>query len=212
MLISGGIDSPVAAFMMARRGLSLHAVHFYSYPYTSPRALLKVRDLLALVGRYAGEIPLTVVPFTRVQEAIRDFCPDELSTLILRRCMVRVAERVARARDCHALVTGESLGQVASQTLLALGVTDAVSHMPVFRPVIGMDKTDIIQIARRIGTFETSILPFEDCCTVFTPRHPRTRPTKEQIAAAEQYLDADALLDEALAGVRKIWIAPNAKK
>ncbi|MEA4824825.1 MAG: tRNA uracil 4-sulfurtransferase ThiI [Clostridiaceae bacterium] len=197
LLISGGIDSPVAAYMMARRGLSLTGIHFFSYPYTSPRALQKVRDLLAIVGRAAGDIPLVVVPFTRVQEVIRDNCPDELSTLVLRRCMMRVAQRIAYKKDCHALVTGESLGQVASQTLLALGVTDAVTDMPVFRPLIGMDKTDIVKIAREIGTFETSILPYEDCCTVFTPKHPKTKPKLYEIEAAEQKCALDDLLNEA---------------
>ena len=197
LLISGGIDSPVAAYMMARRGLCLHGVHFFSYPYTSPRALQKVRDLLAIVGRAAGDIPLTVVPFTQVQEVIRDKCPEELSTLVLRRCMMRVAQRIAREKDCHALVTGESLGQVASQTLLALGTTDAVCEMPVFRPLIGMDKTDIVRIAREVDTFETSILPYEDCCTVFTPRHPKTKPKLRELEAAERLCELDALLDEA---------------
>ncbi len=197
LLISGGIDSPVAAYMMARRGLYLQGVHFFSYPYTSPRALQKVRDLLSIVGRAAGDIPLTVVPFTRVQEVIRDKCPEELSTLVLRRCMMRVAQRIAREKDCHALVTGESLGQVASQTLLALGVTDAVATMPVFRPLIGMDKTDIVKIARAIDTFETSILPYEDCCTVFTPRHPKTKPKLSEIEAAERACALDDLLEEA---------------
>ncbi len=197
LLISGGIDSPVAAYMMARRGLYLHGVHFFSYPYTSPRALQKVQELLSIVGRAAGDIPLTVVPFTRVQEVIRDKCPEELSTLVLRRCMMRVAQRIAVKKDCHALVTGESLGQVASQTLLALGTTDAVCRMPVFRPLIGMDKTDIVKIAREIDTFETSILPYEDCCTVFTPKHPKTKPKLAEIEAAEAACDLDALLDEA---------------
>ncbi len=197
LLISGGIDSPVAAYMMARRGLALTGIHFFSYPYTSPRALQKVRDLLAIVGRAAGDIPLIVVPFTRVQEVIRDRCPEELSTLVLRRCMMRVAQRIAWKKDCHALVTGESLGQVASQTLLALGVTDAVADMPVFRPLIGMDKTDIIKISREIDTFDTSILPYEDCCTVFTPKHPKTKPRLAEIEAAEAKCALDGLLDEA---------------
>ena len=197
LLISGGIDSPVAAYMMARRGLALTGIHFFSYPYTSPRALQKVRDLLAIVGRAAGDIPLIVVPFTRVQEVIRDRCPEELSTLVLRRCMMRVAQRIAWKKDCHALVTGESLGQVASQTLLALGVTDAVAEMPVFRPLIGMDKTDIIKISREIDTFDTSILPYEDCCTVFTPKHPKTKPRLAEIEAAEAKCALDELLDEA---------------
>ena len=197
LLISGGIDSPVAAYMMARRGLSLHAIHFFSYPYTSPRALQKVRDLLEIVGRAAGTIPMTVVPFTKVQEVISDKCPEDLSTLVLRRCMMRVAQRLACREDCHALVTGESLGQVASQTLLALGCTDAVCRMPVFRPLIGMDKMDIMRIARSIDTYETSILPYEDCCTVFTPRHPKTKPKIAEIEAAEAACDLDALLDEA---------------
>jgi len=197
LLISGGIDSPVAAYMMARRGLYLHAVHFFSYPYTSPQALQKVRDLLDIVGRAAGDIPMTVVPFTKVQEVIRDKCPEDMSTLVLRRCMMKVAQRIARREECHALVTGESLGQVASQTLLALGCTDAVCTMPVFRPLIGMDKLDIMKISRAIDAYETSILPYEDCCTVFTPRHPKTKPKVDEVAAAEAACELDDLLEEA---------------
>ncbi|MBE6930225.1 MAG: tRNA 4-thiouridine(8) synthase ThiI [Ruminococcaceae bacterium] len=201
LLISGGIDSPVAAYMMARRGLTLHAIHFFSYPYTSQRALDKVKKLLSIVARWSGPIQFTVVPFTHLQEEIRDHCPEYLSTLILRRFMVRAAEAVARDNGCAALVTGESLGQVASQTLLALGCTDAVCNMPIFRPLIGMDKSDIVKIARQIDTFETSILPYEDCCTVFTPRHPETKPKLAQVEAGEAMIDGEALLAEALSQV-----------
>lgn len=208
ILISGGIDSPVAAWQMARRGLSLHGVHFFSYPYTSPQALEKVKTLLGIVARYCGPIPLTTVPFTHIQEAIRDHCQEELFTLIMRRFMMRLSQSVAEQYDCQALITGESLGQVASQTLPAIAVTEEVCHMPVFRPLIGSDKTDIIAVSRKIGTFETSIEPYEDCCTVFTPKHPRTRPTLGPILGAESGLDIEALCAEALAGAETHVIRP----
>lgn len=206
LLISGGIDSPVAAYMMAKRGIELTAVHFASPPYTSERAEEKVVSLLTQVAQYAGRMNLFVVPFTHIQEEIRDRCPEELFTLIMRRFMMRCASALAEKEDCGALITGESVGQVASQTIPALACTDAVCDRPVFRPVIGMDKEEIIGIARRIGTFEISIQPYEDCCTVFTPRHPRTRPKLALLEEAEQALDVEALVQEALNGVylRKI--------
>ncbi len=202
VLLSGGIDSPVAAYMMAKRGIELEAVHFASPPYTSERAEMKVKSLLREVGEYAGRTTLHIVPFTKIQEAIGKQCPEELFTLIMRRFMMRIATRLAEQRDCGALITGESVGQVASQTIAALQCTDVVATLPVFRPVIGMDKEEIIAIARKIGTFDTSIQPYEDCCTVFTPRHPRTRPRVSDLEQAEQRLPMEALVDEAMAGVR----------
>ncbi|MBO5797918.1 MAG: tRNA 4-thiouridine(8) synthase ThiI [Clostridia bacterium] len=203
LLISGGIDSPVAAYMMAKRGLELTAIHFASPPYTSERAEEKVISLLRQVAKYAGRISMHIVPFTRIQEEISRRCPEELFTLLMRRCMMRIAERIAVADNCHSLITGESLGQVASQTAQALACTDAVCTLPVFRPVIGMDKEEIITIARRIDTFDISIQPYEDCCTVFTPRHPRTRPTLAMLEEAEQALPLEELMAEAIAGVRR---------
>ena len=203
VLISGGIDSPVAAYMMAKRGIRLTAVHFASPPYTSERAEEKVATLLEKVGRYAGHMTMFIVPFTHIQEEIRTHCPEEYFTLIMRRFMMRLAQRIARQEDCGALITGESVGQVASQTIPALAVTDALAEMPVFRPLIGMDKEEIVTVARKIGTFETSILPYEDCCTVFTPKHPNTKPKRYKVEEAERALDIDALLEEALAGVRQ---------
>ncbi|UZT82469.1 tRNA uracil 4-sulfurtransferase ThiI [Caproicibacterium sp. BJN0003] len=196
ILISGGIDSPVAAWMMARRGLELSAVHFASPPYTSERAEQKVVDLLTEVSAYAGRIYMFTVPFTHIQEAIRDHCPEEYFTILMRRFMMKAAERIAQKEDCRALITGESLGQVASQTLQAICCTDEACSMPVFRPLIGDDKRDIVAMAQKIGTFETSIEPFEDCCTVFTPKHPRTRPNLKDVLQAESVLPVEALLDE----------------
>lgn len=206
ILISGGIDSPVAAYMMAKRGVQLTAVHFASPPYTSERAEQKVISLLEKVGRYAGRMSLHIVPFTHIQEEIRRLCPEEYFTLIMRRFMMRLAQKVALQEDCGALITGESLAQVASQTIPALAVTDALAQMPVFRPVIGMDKEEIVSIARRIDTFELSIQPYEDCCTVFTPRHPNTRPKLYKVEQAEAVLDVDALVEEAMAGIRILEI------
>ena len=206
LLLSGGIDSPVAGYMMAKRGLELCAVHFFSYPYTSERAKEKVMELAELLTHYAGRMEVYVVPFTEIQEAIRDNCPEDMFTLIMRRFMMRLAERVAQEHDAGALITGESLGQVASQTMEAMNVTGAVCSMPVFRPVIGMDKEEIVQISRKIGTFETSILPYEDCCTVFTPKHPLTRPKKFKVEEAEKVLDVDALVEKALAGVECVTL------
>ncbi len=209
VLISGGIDSPVAAWMMARRGVELTAVHFASPPYTSERAEQKAADLLRRVGEYAGRMTMFTVPFAKVQEEILARCPEEFFTVIMRRFMMRAAERIAVGQGCGALVTGESLGQVASQTLQAIACTDAAARMPVFRPLIGMDKVDIIALARRIGTYDLSILPYEDCCTVFTPRHPRTRPALEAVLRAEEPLDAEALLADCAARVKTTKIEPN---
>ena len=198
ILLSGGIDSPVAAYMMAKRGVELFGIHFFSYPYTSERAKQKVIELARLVGVYAGNIKIAMVPFTKIQEEIRANCKEEYFTLIMRRFMMYIAEKLAVSNNCGALITGESLGQVASQTMEALGVTENGINLPVLRPVIGMDKEEIVEIARRINTFETSILPYEDCCTVFTPRHPRTKPKLEYILAEEQKLSFEELADEAI--------------
>lgn len=202
LLISGGIDSPVAGWMMAKRGIVLDAIHFASPPYTSPQAEMKVHDLLRQVAVYSGDIGLYTVPFTEIQEQIRDNCPEELFTLVMRRFMMRIAERIARREDCAALITGESVGQVASQTILSLGCTDAVVGMPVFRPLIGMDKDEIIVRARAIDTFDISIRPYEDCCTVFTPRHPRTRPRLSLLEEAERTLKVEDLVERAAAGAK----------
>ena len=206
ILISGGIDSPVAAWMMAKRGINLDAVHFASPPYTSPRAEQKVIDLLRQVAKYSGPIRLEIVPFTEIQEQIGQHCPEEYFTLIMRRFMMEIAEGLARRSGSLALITGESVGQVASQTLKALCVTDEMVHMPVFRPLIGMDKSEIIGISRKIETFEISTLPYEDCCTVFTPKHPRTRPDAERVRQAEAALDRQALIEKAISGVRALLV------
>ena len=209
LLVSGGIDSPVAGYMMAKRGLEIEAIHFAAPPYTSEHAKQKVISLCQEVGRYAGRIKLHVVGFTRVQEEIRDKCPEEFFTIIMRRYMMKIAERLARQNGCGALITGESVAQVASQTLYALGCTDVACELPVLRPVIGMDKNEIIAISRRIGTFETSILPYEDCCTVFTPRHPRTKPKLHQVLAAERGLDEEALIAGAMENIETIMAYPD---
>ncbi len=199
LLVSGGIDSPVAGWMMAKRGLQLTAIHFAAPPYTSKRAEMKVRELVSIVSKYSGRVNFAVVNFTEIQETIREKCPEELFTIIMRRLMMKIAVRLAERDGCGALVTGESLGQVASQTLGALACTNAVSTIPVFRPLIGMDKDEIITISRKIGAFETSVLPYEDCCTVFTPKHPRTRPTLELIEKAESAVDWDEMIERAIA-------------
>lgn len=188
VLISGGIDSPVAAYMIAKRGVRLTAVHFASPPYTSELAEMKVHELLEKVGAYAGRINLFTVHFTALQEAIRDNCPEEMFTVTMRRIMMKVASRIARWQGADALITGESLGQVASQTIHALKCTDECAELPVFRPCIGMDKSEIIEISRKIDAFDISIRPYEDCCTVFTPRHPVTRPKMEKVLEAEARL------------------------
>lgn len=202
LLISGGIDSPVAGYMMSKRGLQLTAIHFAAPPYTSQRAEMKVRELASIVAKYSGRINFAIVNFTKIQEAIKENCPEELFTIIMRRLMMKISLILAKRDECGALVTGESLGQVASQTLGALACTDAVADMPVFRPLIGMDKDEIITISRKIGAFETSILPYEDCCTVFTPKHPRTRPTLEFVENAENSFDFAPLIEEAISTVR----------
>ena len=207
-LLSGGLDSPVSSWMIARRGVELEMVHFVSPPYTSQQAKDKVLELAQLLTAYCGRMIVHIVPFTEIQEEIRKNCPEEFFTIIMRRFMMRLAEAVARKAGAKALVTGESLGQVASQTMMALAATDDVAGMPVLRPLIGMDKVEIIRMAREIGTFETSILPYEDCCTVFTPRHPATRPNIDDVRAAEAVLDIDALVARAMEGETWVRVKP----
>ena len=203
-LLSGGIDSPVASYMIAKRGVALDMVHFFSYPYTSPEAKEKVLELARLLTPWCGRLTVHVVPFTAIQEELRRSCPEEMFTLVMRRFMMRIAQRVAKRCGAKALVTGESLGQVASQTMDAMTVTGQVVDIPVLRPVVGMDKEEIVQISRKIGTYDTSILPYEDCCTVFTPRHPRLRPTVEEAEAAEAGLDVEAMVQAAVEGIERI--------
>ena len=205
-LLSGGIDSPVAAYMMAKRGVEIECVHFFSYPYTSQLAKDKVIELARLVTRYSGRMTLNIVSFTKIQEAIRDNCPEEYFTLIMRRFMMEISQRIGKDHGCGALITGENLGQVASQTMEAMAVTGAVVDIPIFMPLVGMDKEEIVTIARKIGTMETSILPYEDCCTVFTPKHPKTKPTLGQLLNAEKKLDREALIQDALASVEKLTV------
>ena len=209
VLISGGIDSPVAAYMMAKRGLKLNAVHFESPPYTSERARMKVEKLLSVVGRYAGAIEMHTVPLTKVQEAMRDRCPEVLFTVLLRRVMMRIASKIAEDTGSGALITGESLGQVASQTMSALNCTDAAAKKVVFRPLIGMDKQEIINISRRIGAFDTSIEPYEDCCTIFTPKHPRTKPVLRFVERAEAEADLEGLIEEAILNTTVKTVEPS---
>ena len=197
VLISGGIDSPVAAWMMAKRGVELTAVHFASPPYTSERAEEKVKELLSKVSEYGGRLRMFTVPFTKIQEAIQSQCPEELFTIIMRRMMMKISSRIGEREGCAALITGESLGQVASQTIHAIACTDAAASLPVFRPLIGMDKEEIVRISRQIGAFEISIQPYEDCCTVFTPKHPRTRPVLKYVELAEASVDWEEMLQEA---------------
>jgi len=206
LLLSGGIDSPVAGHMLAKRGVKLEAIHFESFPYTSERAREKVLELARLVATYAGDIDVHIVSLTRVQEELVKNCTEDYFTLLLRRYMMTIAERVAKDRFCGALITGESVGQVASQTMQAIGVTDAAVSIPVFRPCIGLDKEEIVQIARQIGTFDTSILPYEDCCTVFTPKHPKTRPELEKVLAEEKKVDFEALVEDALSTMYSVHI------
>ena len=203
-LLSGGIDSPVSSYMIAKRGVALEMVHFFSYPYTSPEAKEKVLELARLLTPWCGRLTVHVVPFTAIQEELRRSCPEEMFTLVMRRFMMRIAQRVAKRCGAKALVTGESLGQVASQTMDAMTVTGQVVDIPVLRPVVGMDKEEIVQISRKIGTYDTSILPYEDCCTVFTPRHPRLRPTVEEAEAAEAGLDIEAMVQAAVDGIERI--------
>lgn len=206
LLVSGGIDSPVAGYMMGKRGIEISAVHFVSPPYTSQRAKEKVITLLEKISEYCGSIQFYVVPFTEIQEQIRDNCPEEFFTLIMRRFMMKISQRIANEIGSKALITGESVGQVASQTLGAIACTDAVCEMPVLRPLIGMDKEEIVAISRRIDTFETSILPYEDCCTVFTPKHPRTNPRIADIENAESKLDVENLIKQAMENIEVITI------
>ena len=203
-LLSGGIDSPVSTYMIARRGVRLIPVHFFSFPYTSEQAKEKVVELAELLTAYCGRMTIEVVPFTHIQEEIRDKCPEEYFTLIMRRFMMRLAEKIAVYYGASAIVTGENLGQVASQTMEAMAVTRAVTGMPIIQPLIGFDKEEIVRLARKIGTFGTSILPYEDCCTVFTPRHPRTKPKLKDVEAVESALDVQALVEEAFNGIEQI--------
>lgn len=202
ILISGGIDSPVAAWMMAKRGIELTAIHFASPPYTSERSEQKVEALLKKVSEYSGRMKLYTVNFTKIQECIHDNCPEELITIIMRRLMMQISQKIALENQCDALITGESLGQVASQTIKAIACTDAVVNMPVFRPLIGMDKEEIVKISRKIGTFEISIQPFEDCCTVFVPKHPRTRPVLKYVDQAQDKINWDEMINSCLENLK----------
>ena len=201
LLLSGGIDSPVAGYMMAKRGLRVDAIHFQSPPYTSERALMKVETLCEKMTAYCGNIRFYCVPFTEIQEALRDNCPEEYFTIIMRRLMLKIANVICARKGYGALITGESVGQVASQTLMAINCTDKAADYPVFRPLVGMDKKEIVEISRKIDTFETSTLPYEDCCTVFTPKHPKTRPLLSDVEAAEASFDFQPLIDKAIAGI-----------
>ena len=207
-LLSGGIDSPVATWMMAKRGMMIEAVHFHSYPYTSQRAQEKVEELASLVAIYCGRFKMHVINLLPIQEQIVRNCPEEETTILVRRFMMRIAEKLAQQTDCNMLITGENLGQVASQTAEALVVTDASVSMPVMRPLIGMDKVDIMDLAQEIGTYEKSIEPYEDCCTVFLPKHPATKPKLEKILQSESKLDCDKLIDDAVASEEIINIYP----
>lgn len=203
LLLSGGIDSPVAGYMTAKRGVDISAIHYVSPPYTSDRARMKVERLCERLTPWCGDVPFYCVPFTEIQEALRDHCPEELFTILMRRIMLEIAQRICRENNIPALVTGESLGQVASQTMGAIVCTDDVCNMPVFRPVIGMDKSEIVDIARKIDTFDISIEPYEDCCTVFTPKHPKTRPSLEQVRQAQSSFDFEPLIAKAVEGTEK---------
>ncbi len=209
LLLSGGIDSPVAGHMIAKRGVEIDAVNFFSYPYTSDRAKEKVITLASILARYTSKINLYIVPFTEIQLQIRDKCPEEHMTLVMRRFMMRIAERIARQNNSKALITGESVGQVASQTLAALDVTNAVVDMPILQPLIGMDKLEITDRSVAIGAYETSILPYEDCCTVFTPKHPTTNPRRVNIEKSEKHLDIETLIERAMEGIEKIEVFPE---
>ena len=198
LLLSGGIDSPVAGYMMAKRGMSVRGLHFHSYPYTGLRAKEKVMELAEKIADYTGEFSVETISVTEIQTQIHEKCPEELMITLLRRFMMRIACKIAKREGCGAIITGESLGQVASQTLESINVTNAVADKPVFRPLIGFDKDEIIETARKIGTYETSILPYEDCCNVFLPKNPATKPKPEKVEAAEKLLDIEALTDRAL--------------
>jgi tRNA uracil 4-sulfurtransferase len=208
LLLSGGIDSPVAGWMIAKRGVELEAVHFYSYPYTSERAKDKVIELTKILATYCSQINLHIVPFTEIQLEINAKCPEDVTTIVMRRYMMMIAERIAKSVGALALITGESVGQVASQTIQSLAVTNAAVTMPVFRPLIGMDKNEVIEIARRIDTFETSILPYEDCCTVFVAKHPKTKPQLEKVLQLETHLDTEALIEKAIRDTEVMRIRP----
>lgn len=209
LLLSGGIDSPVAGHMISKRGVEIDAINFFSFPYTSERAKEKVIELASIIAQYTSKINLYIVPFTEIQLQIRDKCPEEHMTLVMRRFMMRIAERIARKNKSLALITGESVGQVASQTLAALDVTNSAVDMPILQPLIGMDKIEIIERSMEIGTYETSILPYEDCCTVFTPKHPTTNPKRENIIKSENRLEIESLIEAALEGVEKLEIYPK---
>ncbi len=198
LLLSGGIDSPVAGFMMAKRGVEISCVHYHSYPFTSERAEEKVKDLARILSRYMGKIKIFSVNLLNIQKEINQKCPEDEMTIISRRFMMRIAERIAQFHQFNALITGENLGQVASQTIYGLNVTNSSVNMPIFRPLIGFDKVDIIEIAKDIETFETSIQPFEDCCTVFLPKHPVTRPKVEDIEKSEESLNVNDLIEAAI--------------
>ena len=206
VMLSGGIDSPVAAYMMAKRGMTLRAVHFHSFPYTSMQAKQKVLDLAKLVKKYSLRMTVDVVSFTEIQTAIHEKCPEEYMITIMRRFMMRIAEKLARMNGCGAVITGESLGQVASQTLESITSTNSVANIPVFRPLIGFDKDEIIEIAERIGTFKTSILPYEDCCTIFLPKKPVTKPRLDAVLKVESALDVDTLVNNAMQNIETIVI------
>ena len=206
VMLSGGIDSPVAAYQMAKRGMSLLGVHFHSFPYTSDMAKQKVIDLAGIIGQYAGKFSLCIVPFTEIQQAIHEHCPAEYMITIMRRFMMRISQRIAESRGSGAIITGESLAQVASQTVESINCTGSVATIPVFRPLIGCDKTDIIEIARKIGTYDTSILPYEDCCTVFLPEHPVIKPKLELIERAESVLDVESLIEKAMSNIEVVEI------
>ncbi|NLL62892.1 MAG: tRNA 4-thiouridine(8) synthase ThiI [Ruminococcaceae bacterium] len=212
IMISGGIDSPVAAWTMAKRGLVLDAVHFASPPYTSARAEQKVLDLLSKVSEYSGKINTFIVPFTEIQERIKDDCPEELVTIIMRRMMMRTTEKIAKKQGCSAIITGESLGQVASQTLPSIACTDIVANIPIFRPLIGMDKNEIVAISRKIDTFDISIQPYEDCCTIFVPKHPKLRPTLDEVAEAEKALNIDELIGIAVKNTKFVIIDASVRE
>lgn len=206
LLLSGGIDSPVAGYMLAKRGIELACIHYHSYPYTSERAKGKVIELARILTRYCGNIRLYIIPFTDIQLEINQNCKDVLSTVIMRRSMMRIAEKIAKKTGAMALITGESLGQVASQTIHAINCTDSAANMPVFRPLIGMDKMEVTDIARRIDTYETSIQPYEDCCTIFTPKHPKTKPGLEEVIEEEARVDFEALENTAAENAEIIYL------